>query len=514
MSTKAPINNQNRAIGRVMPNSLEAEQCVLGCVLIDNDASINAFGKISEVDFYSPVHKMIYTAMHGVFEQNLPVDLVTLSNALSINGNLENCGGIEYLTSLSNTVPSSANMHHYIDILKKRSTCRKLINAGNKIIEESYTSEDEKRALASAEKLIFDISREGEHRDLTVMGDELPAVLERLDTIQRDPTALRGVKTGFYGLDRITNGLQKADLIILGARPSVGKTSMGLNILLHAAIKGKKKVAIFSLEMSKQSLAMRALCSVAKVSLTKALRGELSSEEWKRIWIANKTISEADIYVDDNSVITPAEITSKCMRLRREKGLDLVMVDYLGLMTGGGARRESRQVEVADNSRYMKILAKELEVPVILLSQLNRGIESRKGAESKPALSDLRESGAIEQDADLVMFIHKEKPAEGEVATDEVELIIAKHRNGPLDTIKLKWVGEYTSFENLKTDQTAQDARDSVKAVSDKEKATAKEKETKETEGKEQVTSKGKKVTQEKLPELKPLAETDATDVF
>jgi replicative DNA helicase len=487
---------------RMMPHNLEAEQSVLGCMLIDNDATIAPFSGLSEADFYSPVHKIIYNAMRVLVEKQTPVDFVTLSARLSSTGVMDNVGGIDYLTTLNDIVPSSANLRHYIEILKKFSVFRKLIAVSNQIIEQSYSGEDEKTTLANAEKLIFDISREGENKDITPLGAEIPAVLERLDIIAKDPTAVRGLYSGFYSLDNLTNGFQKGDLIILAARPSVGKTSLGLNMVLNAALKKQAKCAIFSLEMSKRQLATRALCSVAKVSLTKALKGDLSPEEWARIWIASDELSKAEIYVDDNSVIKPHEISSKCMRLKREKGLDLVMIDYLGLMTGAaGSKRESRQVEVADNSRAMKILAKELETPVILLSQLNRGIEGRKGPDGKPVLSDLRESGAIEQDADLVMFIHREKDGtEGEYGgssdDDNYELIVAKHRQGPLDNIPLRWLGEFTTFVNMPNEQKALEAREKIRPA---EKAPA--------------------PTPKKLPKVEegtivPLDESSASDIF
>ena len=453
---------------RLLPHSLEAERSVLACVMLDNDACIGGFAKLTEADFYSPAHKGIFNAMRAVYEGNKPIDFVTLSGALRAGNKIESVGGIAYLTALNDAVPSAANFRHYVDILKKNRVLRRLIGASNQIIESGYSGEDEQLALAAAEKAIFDIARDDERKELTAIGAELPAVLEKLDTIQKDPTSVRGLKTGFYGLDNITNGLQKSELIILAARPSIGKTSLGLNMVLNAAVRSKAKCAVFSLEMSKEQLTTRALCSLACVSLTKAMKGELDSEEWKRLWLANKELASANIYIDDNSVITPAEITRKCMRLKREHGLDFVMVDYLGLMGSGNLKRESRQVEVADNSRFMKIMAKELEVPVLLLSQLNRGIEARKGPDSRPVLSDLRESGAIEQDADIVMFIHKEKADADAISvnaiTDEVELIVAKHRNGPLGTVRLKWLGEWTTFTNMNAEQAAQDARDAVSA--------------------------------------------------
>ncbi|MCL2846690.1 MAG: replicative DNA helicase [Firmicutes bacterium] len=451
--------NAQTATSRTLPNNLEAEQGVLSCVLIDNDTTISAFSKLTEHDFYSPGHKIIFAAMRTLFEKNSPVDFVTLVSHLDGTGQLEKVGGITYVGIVRDAVPGSANFRHYIEILRTNRVLRKLIGAGNTIIDHSFQTADAQTALQLAEKAVFDISKEDERKELTPLSGELPGVIEKLDSIQRDPASVRGLKTGFWALDNLTNGFQRADLVIIAARPSVGKTALSMNIVLNAALRYGAKCAIFSLEMSKQSLAMRALCSVAKVSHTRAMKGDMTVDEWKRVWAANKALAAANIYVDDNSVITPAEITRKCMRLKREQGLDLVMIDYLGLMAGTAGRRESRQVEVSDNSRMMKIMAKELDIPVLLLSQLNRGIEARKGADGKPMLSDLRESGAIEQDADIVMFIHKEK-TEDNTPVDEAELIIAKHRNGPLGNIKVGWVGDYSSFTNLSREQAAQDALD------------------------------------------------------
>jgi len=482
MSTQKPKQQQSHA-GRMLPHNLEAEQGVLACFLIDADASVGAFSRLNENDFYSPSHKTIFNIMRGIYEKGQPIDFVTVVSALDTGGKLDSVGGISYITTLSDLLPSSANFKYYLDILHRSRVLRKLIGASNTIIETSYSTDDAQTALSAAEKAIFDISKEDERKELTHMSVELPAVIDKLDMIQRDPTSVRGLRSGFFALDNITNGFQKSDLIIVAARPSVGKTALALNLLTNAAIKYGAKCAIFSLEMSKSSLATRALCSVGKVSLTKAMKGELGVDEWRRLWEANKRLGDANIYVDDNSLITPAEIMRKCMRLKREQGLDLVMIDYLGLMTGGG-KRESRQVEVADNSRMIKIMAKELNVPVILLSQLNRGIESRKGQDGKPMLSDLRESGAIEQDADIVMFIHKEKVVQDDDEnwesvqtgdTGEAELIIAKHRNGPTGSVKVGWVGEWVSFVNLGHDQSAQDARDVLaKKKNDRDKSSDK----------------------------------------
>ena len=439
------MSNENKTTARTTPHNIEAEQAVLCSILIDNDGTLLIFSELTPDHFYSPTHKNIFTAMQTLYQRNSPIDFVTLVSYLDSTGQLEKVGGISYLTQLNDSVPSSANFRHYADILKGLKTRRSLIRAANEIIERSYATEDAQVALQGAEKAVFDIAKQDERKELTPMANEMPGIIDRLDTIHRDPSSVRGLRSGFYALDNVTNGFQKSDLIIIAARPSVGKTAFGLNIVLNSALKYGAKCAVFSLEMSKQSLATRALCSTARISMSKANKGEWTADGWKSLLAANKALANAKIYVDDNSIITPAEIMRKCMRLKREQGLDLVMIDYLGLMTGGG-KRESRQVEVADNSRMIKILAKELDVPVLLLSQLNRSIESRRGEDALPMLSDLRESGAIEQDADIVMFIHRDKAEGAEV--EEAQIKIAKHRNGPLATVKLDFHGEWSSFTN------------------------------------------------------------------
>lgn len=438
----------------LMLHNLEAEQAVIAAVLLDNDC-LETFTRLQPSHFYSPAHKTIYEAICYLTTKNTPVDLVTLSERLKAIGKLDAVGGNDYLTSIMDVIPSAVNFKHYVAILKKNQTLRRLATAATTITQSLENAEDEHDALQKAEKLIFDISREDEKKELTKLAVELPTVLDNYDLVARDPSALKGIKTGFDTLDSITNGLQKGNLIIIGARPSVGKTSFALNIVLNAALKGKTKVAVFSLEMSKRELANRALCSVAKVSLTRATRGKLTPEEWSRLWEANAKLQNANIYVDDTGSITPEEIMRKCMRLQREHGLDLVMIDYLGLMGSKSTNRnESRQDQVATNSRMMKNMAKELDIPVILLSQLNRGIEARKGADSEPMLSDLRESGAIEQDADIVMFIHKPKTEtvseQNEHSRDyEAKIIVAKNRNGPTPYFKLQFIGELTTFMDI-----------------------------------------------------------------
>ena len=461
-NSKHIASNPLSCYNQAMIHNLEAEQSAIAAVLLDNDC-LETFTRLKPSHFYAPAHRMIYEAICYLATKNIAVDLVTLSERLKATGKLEAVGGNEYLANLMDMIPSTVNFRHYIDILRKDETLRRLDRAAASITK-SLTNPDEKQkhfmedahaALQYAERLIFDISKENERQELTKLSNELPTVLNNFDLVAHDPSALRGIKTGYTVLDSITNGLQKG-LIIIGARPSVGKTSFALNIVLNAALKEKAKVAVFSLEMDKVQLANRAICSVAKVSLSHALHGELTPEEWSRLWDANAKLQNADIYLDATSSITATEIVRKCMRLKRERGLDLVMIDYLGLMgaPATGSRNESRQEQVAANSRMMKMMAMDLGVPVILLSQLNRGVESRSDkSDSEPMLSDLRESGAIEQDADIVMFIHKPKTetqSEQNVHSRDYEakIIVAKNRSGPTPYFKLQFIGELTTFMN------------------------------------------------------------------
>ena len=432
---------------KMMPHSTEAEQAVLGCLLIDENLPLHVMSALKEEDFYLESHGQIFSAMSNLYNTNRPVDFVTLSDELDKNGTLESVGGIEYITMLTNVVPSSANYGHYVEIVKRDSVLRKLISSGQKIIETAYESEDKTEALGTAEKLIFEIAQNEDRSSLEHIGDALKNVIDKFDKIAKDNTVLRGIPTGFKDLDRVTNGLQNSDLILLAARPGVGKTSFAMNVVTNVAINQGKKCAIFSLEMPNTQLAQRALCSVASVSMAKALKGDLNVEEWKALWAANKKLNDSGLYIDDSSMNTPIDILSKCRRLKRENGLDLVMIDYLQLMNSGGKVKDNRQQEISEITRYLKIAARELNVPIIVLSQLSRAVETRK--DHRPVLSDLRESGSIEQDADIVMFIYKADMYNDVVNEDEpgvCELNIAKHRNGSLETIKLRWIGEFTTF--------------------------------------------------------------------
>lgn len=438
---------------RVMPHSDDAEVSVLGCVLLTDNIQHNVFAVLKADDFYADVHRTIFAEMLELYNANKPIDFVTLVDALERKELIESVGGISYITKVANSMPSAVNYKHYVDIVTRDSMLRQVINACQTIAEKAYNETEAEDVLQFAEKAIYDIAQRKNTSSLVHIKDVLPVVIDKFDRIARDKTAFSGIKTGFYALDRLTNGLQNSDLILLAARPSVGKTAFAMNIVQHVASVEKKKVAVFSLEMGKEQLAQRSLCSIAKVSMAKAIKGEMNSGEWKAIWASKNLLQECDIFIDDSSLNTPMDIMGKCRRLKREKGLDMVMVDYLQLMSGNNTK-DGRQNEVADMSRKLKVMARELNIPVLVLSQLSRAVDKR--TDHRPILSDLRESGSIEQDADIVMFLHKpfmyNDTQVSEAEKSIAELIVAKHRNGALDTIKLKWVGENASFRNMDKD--------------------------------------------------------------
>ena len=443
---------------RILPNNLEAEQAVLASALLDGDCLPNIVAKLTTKDFYSETHGIIFDCIVRLYTQNEPVDMITLCDELEKIGKLQYVGGMNYITVLTNAVPSSAYAETYIDIVKRDSTLRQIIKACSDISQVAYGRDED--ALSFAEKTIFEISEKGQVSSLVALNKTFEETMEVFERIFKDGGISRGLKTGFHQFDQKTNGLQKSDLIIIAARPGIGKTSFSMNIVSNAALNEGAKCAVFSLEMSKEQLAQRMICSVSGVSMAKALKGDLSESDWSKLWKAQKKLAECDIYVDDSSLNKPSQIISKCRKLKREKGLDLIMIDYLQLMTSD-AKADNRQNEVADISRQMKILAKEINVPVLLLSQLSRAVEQRQG--KRPMLSDLRESGSIEQDADMVIFIHRDtepNPNDQEQGKKdgsyEAEFIIAKYRSGEPGSFFLGWDGSRTTFVNLAKDANEQ----------------------------------------------------------
>lgn len=453
-----------------MPHSLEAEQALLGCLLIDPVIQVEIAGNIKTENFYLEPHKIIFNAMDEILKENKSVDLVTLIDTLEKEGNLEQAGGINYLTDLTSIMPSSANYQRYLDIVLRDSMLRKLINGSAEIIENSRSSLDGKNALAYAEKTIYDISNTADTSEIVKINKIIPDVMTKFDELSKSDSNYHGINTKFKGLDNIIKGLHGSDLMIIAARPAVGKTSFAMNIVENVALQGYS-CAVFSLEMSKEQLVQRMLCSVAGVNMGSALTGKMNKTEWMKITRAKELLKDAKIFIDDSAMITPEEALSKCRRLKKKVGLDLVMIDYIQLMnTKNSKRDENRQQEISEISRNLKILAKELNVPVLALSQLSRAVESRKG---RPQLSDLRESGAIEQDADIVMFIHRpdktateKELAEGKVKANVAEILVEKHRNGPTGIVELYFKGEYTKFINLneKTKEPEEENGEAVKS--------------------------------------------------
>lgn len=442
------------AENNVMPNNLDAEQALLGCMLIDNDILADVLERLTDDDFYQESHRFILSAMKQVFAEHMPLDLVTLADRLEKEGNLNNAGGLAYLTQLTQITPSSANYLYYFDIIRRDSTNRRLIRAAQEIIKYSRDSDDNVKSVQYAEKLVYDISKNNDTSTMKDIreSDGVDLVMEKFQKLDSDRDAFRGVLTGFTRLDNLTNGLQKSDLIVIAARPGMGKTSLAMNIVENAALNNSKVCAVFSLEMPEVQIIQRLLCGFAKVSMAEALAGKLKPNDWKKLIKAKEQLRKSRIYIDDSSRVTPAEILSKCRRIQAKNNgqLDLIMIDYIQLMSSGKKNAEqNRTQEVADITRELKIMAKELDVPVIALSQL------RRMQTKEPQLSDLRESGAIEQDADIVMFINRpdvtateEELKKGNIVKGMADLIIAKHRNGGLDRIKLRFKGELTKFVN------------------------------------------------------------------
>lgn len=394
-------------ITRIPPHSVESEQSILGSILLDKDAIITVAETITPTDFYKDAHRIIYESMMALNNKNEPIDMVTLTDELRKRGYLDDIGGVTYLTSLSTIVPTTSNVKYYADIVKEKSVLRQLIKASNDIINLGYGSvESAENVLDFAEKKIFDISQERTNDDFKPINQVLMDTYDMIESIYSNKSDVTGVTTGFKDLNKKINGLQRTDLILVAARPAMGKTAFALNLVQNAAIKGNASVAVFSLEMSKEQLAQRMIAAQSNVELKKMKTGTLNDADWPRIISAMAVMSDAKIFIDDTPGIKINELRSKCRKLKMEQGLDLVMIDYLQLMESD-SKNESRQQEISKISRSLKILAKELDCPVVALSQLSRAPEQR--ADHRPVLSDLRESGAIEQDADIVMFLYRDE---------------------------------------------------------------------------------------------------------
>jgi replicative DNA helicase len=435
---------------KVPPQSVEAEQSVLGGLMLDGQAWDRIADKITQDDFYRKEHRLIFTAIGALIEAGSPADVVTVSEWLEKNNELQNTGGLAYLASLANNTPSAANIGAYANIVRERAILRNLIHTATRIAGSAYSTEGRNAAdiLDFAERSIFDISEQGAHRrgGFAPIKTLLTKAVDRIDALFRSDSATTGVPTGFKDLDDMTSGLQAGDLVIVAGRPSMGKTSLAMNIAESAALGSKLPVAIFSMEMPGEQLAMRMMASLGRINAHKVRTGKLEDDDWPRLTHAIGLLAEAPMFIDDTPALTPLELRTRARRLKREHGLGLIVVDYLQLMEAPESG-ENRATEISGITRSLKGLAKELGVPVVALSQLNRSLEQRPN--KRPVMSDLRESGAIEQDADVIFFIYRDE-VYNEDSQDKgtAEIIIGKQRNGPTGKVKLTFLGEYTRFEN------------------------------------------------------------------
>jgi replicative DNA helicase len=439
---------QNSAdIRKVPPQNLEAERAVLGAVLMDNDALYTVMEILVPSDFHQPSHRLLFSTMLDLSERGEPIDIVILADRLRSGGNLDKAGGPDYLPTLADEVPTSAGVGNYAKIVKEKSVLRHLIEASTDIVQDCFESAGEVDELIDeAERRIFAISEQRIRTGFLSMKEIVKSSFKTIESLYEKKEHITGVASGFADIDDLTSGFQPSDLVIIAGRPSMGKTAFALNIAQHAALKSKKTVAIFSLEMAKEQLVMRMLCSEARIDAHRLRSGFLGTTDWPKLSTAAGRLAEASIFIDDTPAISSMEMRAKTRRLKADKGLDLLIVDYLQLMSG--RRSDSREQEISEISRSCKALAKELGVPVLALSQLNRGVESRQ--DKRPILADLRESGAIEQDADVIIFIYRDEVYNKESMDKGVaEIIIGKQRNGPVGTRKLTWMDKYTRFEDM-----------------------------------------------------------------
>jgi len=445
---------------KVPPHSIEAEQSLLGGLMLDHKSWDKIADVVSASDFYRKDHRLIFQAIANLAEDANPCDVVTVSERLDNSGELDAAGGLEYLATLANETPGAANARSYAKILRERSMLRMLITAGNEISGAAFTTDGRNASeiIDDAERLVFEIAESGSRgrSGFKALKQILPATVDRIDMLHQSDGDITGIPSGYTEFDKLTAGLQPGDLIVIAGRPSMGKTTLAVNIAENAAIGARVPTAIFSMEMPSQQLAFRMISSLGRVNQTHLRTGNFPDEDWSRINTAVQLMSDAPIFIDDTPGLSPTEIRARARRLQREHGLGLIVVDYLQLMAVPG-NKENRATEISEISRSLKALAKELSVPVIALSQLNRGVEQR--TDKRPVMSDLRESGAIEQDADVIIFIYREEvynpdtPKKG-----TADIIIAKQRNGPIGDFVLTFVGQYTKFENWVPNSYAEEA--------------------------------------------------------
>jgi replicative DNA helicase len=434
--------------GKVPPHNAEAEQTVLASCMIDHTAVEKVVNLLSYDDFYYEANKEIYDSIKQIHMQNIPVDAVTVFEELKKRGKIDYIGGFEYLATLTENIITSKNVEAYCNIIREKSTLRKLISASQEIIEKSYKEDDDvQKIIELAEQRVFSISQNRSINSFSEIKEVLMNVFNQLEERAKSGGGITGLATGYTDLDRMTSGLQKSDLILIAARPSMGKTALALNIAMNV-VKNGASVALFSLEMSKEQYVQRIISQEAMVDSTKLRTGSLDDDDWTRVINTMSLISDCKIFIDDTPSVTLFEMMSKCRRLKIEKGLDLIVVDYLQLMSDGG-RTDNRQQEISNISRGLKTLARELNCPVLALSQLSRAPELRN--DHRPVMSDLRESGAIEQDADVVIILYRDEYYNKEESEKKgiTDVIITKQRNGPVGTVELAWIGQYTKFGNI-----------------------------------------------------------------
>lgn len=433
---------------RIPPHNIEAEQAVIGAIFLEPDVFSTASERIGPADFYRASHEVIFEAMYKLFEKGEPIDIVTVTTLLANSDKLDIAGGVTYLTDLASSVPTAANIDYYSKIVEEKALLRRLISTATDIVTKTFSREDEvEEVLDEAERSILEVSSRKNVNAFKPIKDVLIEVYDNIEQLHHAKDDVTGIPTGYRDLDRMTSGFQRNDLIIIAARPSMGKTAFALNIAQNVAINTDENVAIFSLEMGADQLVSRMLCAEGNIDSQRLRTGKLEQKDWGKLTMAMGSLSHAGIYIDDSPGIRVTDIRSKCRRLKQEHGLGMIIIDYLQLIQGSGHSRDNRQQEVSEISRSLKGLARELEVPLIALSQLSRSVESRQ--DKRPMMSDLRESGSIEQDADIVGFLYRDDYYDSESEQQNIEIILAKQRNGPTGTVELAFVKEFNKFVDL-----------------------------------------------------------------
>ncbi|GEM00303.1 replicative DNA helicase [Cellulomonas terrae] len=445
----AGTNRGGGGYDRTPPQDLDAERSVLGGMMISKDAIADVVEQIRGTDFYRPAHEVVYDAIIDLYGRGEPADAITVADELTKRGEIQRIGGAPYLHTLISSVPTAANAGYYARIVRERSVLRKLVEAGTRIVQLGYGTDggDVDEIVNNAQAEVYAVTERRSSEDYLILGDIIGGAVDEIEAAGHRGEGMIGVPTGFSDLDRLTNGLHPGQMIVLAARPAIGKSTMGIDIARSASIKHNMTSVVFSLEMSRNEITMRLLSAEARVHLQKLRNGQMGEDDWAKIAATMGKISEAPLFIDDSPNMSLMEIRAKCRRLKQKHDLKLVVIDYLQLMSSG-KRVESRQQEVSEFSRALKLLAKELEVPVIAISQLNRGAEQR--TDKRPQMSDLRESGSIEQDADIVILLHREDAYEKESPrAGEADVIVAKHRNGPTDTLVVAFQGHYSRFVDM-----------------------------------------------------------------